>query len=220
MSFARLLMPKNASLLAILGIGTLYFVIPFSIDKFLFPDPYLSQVWMLALLGITGVFLGSKRYKIFGPSNRKITQTKKSFRKSNFDFAIINFVIFLALVSLILVTAESVPILSAIGGGEPGDLSAERGSFLKGRTGILSTAAYAFSVYMASILPFIVVIFFDVRSRLRYFVFLISILVCLCFSCHTLLQLHICRTLVFYYCTLFWHVLSTACVRHICIHLE
>ena len=59
-------MPKNASLLAILGIGTLYFVIPFSIDKFLFPDPYLNQVWMLALIGVTEFFWGLSVIKILG----------------------------------------------------------------------------------------------------------------------------------------------------------
>jgi hypothetical protein len=91
------------------------------------------------------------------------------------------FVIFVAFCAITLGTAPSIPILSALSGADVNTLSAERGEFLKGRTGAWVTLSYVSSILTSTFIPYAVVLAYATKSRLRHALLLVSLFYSVCF---------------------------------------
>ena len=173
MTISNLVLPKNADVMLCLGIFVIYVLAPFIVDVFFLADDYLANIWKMGILAIAGILFG------------RLIKSKPQFRsipeRSDAQFALINLGIFSLVSGIILLTAPSIPLLSAIQGADPYALSVERGDFLKTRSGFMLITAYIFSLYISSVAPFCLVVLYQTKIRFRHIIALIVFLICISF---------------------------------------
>ena len=168
---SNLFLPRNAHIFLLLAIFFLYFLVPLIIEIFFLPDPFLRKLWLLALISISGIYLGSRRVSFRKSLGlKRIDTSLMLFYKSSYQLAILVILIYFLIYLLLIVTSQSLPILSSLLGSDANLLSDERGAFLKQRSGLMSIVSYAFSILGASMVPFSVVTLFDLRSKFRFYV--------------------------------------------------
>lgn len=165
-NLAQLLAPRNAHWLLIVGIALLYVLLPTIFSILYVNDPYLNKLALLALLAISGMLVGSRILRGDDSLSAKNSSLAPIKRANNW-FVLINLGIFSLIYIVLIVTADSIPIISALMGADAISLSDERGAFLKQRSGILEIMIYVFSIYVSSVIPFCVVLLFEIRSKLR-----------------------------------------------------
>lgn len=175
---ANIIAPKNISRLLILSIFILYFIIPITVNFLYLDDPYVYKLTIITAIAISGIISGSwmcikKREGLF--------LSPQKFKRNSVVFLIIVFTIFLSIYFLLIVTSDSIPIISAIQGADPEVLSEERGQFLKQRSGFLLVASYIFSVLISSVIPFCIILLFEIRSKLRVLLSVFIGFVCVSF---------------------------------------
>ncbi len=140
-----------------------YILVPILIYSFIVPDALYLKTSALAFITIIGMAIGSKipLISLYGRELNIVIARKKNT---------INFVVFLFLIFLFitLVTAESIPILSAFQGASAAILSDERGAFFKGRDGGWIILLYISSVFLSSIMPYVIISALEIKYRFRY----------------------------------------------------
>jgi hypothetical protein len=164
MFFARLLDTRSAMPLFVLAIFTAYAVIPRLVYHWVLPDDYFIELSNLALVSCLAIWAG---YALplfdsrFRPNARRISINADWFH----SVVWLGFLLFLLVT---FATAENIPILSAIQGADPVELDAQRGAFLKGRTGLEAILPYLGALLVSAVLPYSLVHLFLEKSRLRY----------------------------------------------------
>lgn len=178
MKLVNALSPRNAPwLLASLTFG-FYVVVPLVAHAFLVDDPYLLKLAGIATLAVVGMLVGTYAARRPPRSVQVFTPSRAATRSTTL-FCVACLAIFGGVFLLLVVTADSVPILSALRGADADQLSSERGAFLKQREGALEALSYVFAMMISSVLPFCVVFLFEIRSRLRRPAALIVAVVCI-----------------------------------------
>jgi hypothetical protein len=167
-----LLSPKHGALLFSMLLGIFYVVIPTFVYVTTVADILYLKTAAMALLAIVSVSLGRKLplIDLFQKARLPRAYIKSS---TTIVWAFILFFIFAMITTL---TAPSIPLLSALGGGvEIGEIDAQRGAFLKGREGAWIALLYIASIMMSTLLPYCVVLSICTQSPMRtplIFVFL------------------------------------------------
>jgi hypothetical protein len=108
-----------------------------------------------------------------------------SFRfKININwFHFIVWTFFLIFVAVTFVTAPSIPIISSLQGASAGELSQERGDFLKGRVGVEIILLYMSTIFTNTLVPYSIILMYLKKYKYRhlfaslFFIFCISFLV-------------------------------------------
>ena len=181
MKLANVFLPHNAYLLLIAGILFLYGLIPFVIGVFVFNDTYFVLLSKLTIIAALGILIGHRKYKFGSGTITRKVRGNGLFRKSNYDFVVINCFIFIFIFFTITFSAGSIPIIGALTGADASALSEQRGAFLKQRTGLMNIVSYGFSLYVTSIMPFCVVILFEMKHKLRFLALLFMLIVSISF---------------------------------------
>jgi hypothetical protein len=164
MFFARLLDTRSAMPLFVIAIFTAYAAIPRLVYHSELPDEYFIDLSNLALVSCLAIWAG---YSLplfdsrFGPNARRISINASWFHGVVWT----GFLLFLLVT---FATAENIPILSAVQGASALDLDAQRGAFLKGRTGLEAVLPYLGALLVTALLPYSLVHLFVEKSRLRY----------------------------------------------------
>lgn len=179
MKLASLFLPRNAYLLLIAGILFLYGALPALIGLYIFEDEYFILLSQLTVIAALGILFGHRKYKLRSRNYFNKIQGVGLFRKSNYDFVILNCFIFIFIFFIFIISENSIPLIGAFTGDDASSLSEQRGAFLKQRSGFMNIVSYGFSLYVSSIMPFCIAILFEMRHKLRYlalsFMFFVSI---------------------------------------------
>lgn len=171
MSLNRLFDARSSLPLFFLGIFAAYAVIPRLVFNLGLQDDYFVDLSNLALLSCVAMCLGYS-LPLFDSRFRK-GASRIIIKAKRFHFFVwTGFLLFLAVTFL---TAENIPILSAIHGASVTELDAQRGAFLKGRTGVESILPYLGTLFVSALLPYSLVSLFFRRSRFRYLALLVFI---------------------------------------------
>ena len=181
LKLANVFLPHNAYLLFIAGILFLYGLVPFILGVFIFNDPYYILLSKLTVVAALGILIGHRKYKFSAGATTRKTRSNGLFRKSNLDFVVINFLIFIFIFFTITLSASSIPIISALSGVDSSMLSEERGAFLKQHSGLMKAVSYGYSLYVTSILPFCIVVLFEMKHKLRFVALLFMLLISISF---------------------------------------
>ena len=91
MKLANVFLPHNAYLFLIDGILFLYGLIPFVIGVFVFNDPYFVLLSRVTIVAALGILMGHRKYKFGAGTITRKVRGNRLFRKSNYDFVVINF---------------------------------------------------------------------------------------------------------------------------------
>jgi hypothetical protein len=164
MFFARLLDTRSAMPLFVIAIFTAYAAIPRLIYHSVLPDDYFIELSNLALVSCLAIWAGFALPLFdsrFRPNARRFGINANWFH----GLVWTGFLLFLLIT---FATAQNIPILSAIQGASTVELDAQRGAFLKGRTGLEAVLPYLGAVLVSALLPYSLVHLFIEKSRLRY----------------------------------------------------
>jgi hypothetical protein len=165
MNIANIIAPKNTHLLLIFGITILYLLIPLAISIFVMDDPYLYRLAIITTIAVCGIYTG---FFIYRKRRESFYVYHSQFKRKSVNFLLFIFILFVCTYFILFVTSDSIPIISAILGADPTTLSDERGAFLKERSGFLLVVSYIFSILISSVIPFCVILLFEIRSKFRF----------------------------------------------------
>jgi hypothetical protein len=164
MFFARLLDTRSAMPLFVIAIFTAFAAIPRLVYHSVLPDDYfigLSNVALVSCLAIWAGYALPLFDSRFRPNARRISID------ANWFHAVV-WIGFLLFLLVTFATAQNIPILSAIQGASTLELDAQRGAFLKGRTGLEAVLPYLGTLLVSALLPYSLVHLFIENSRLKY----------------------------------------------------
>ncbi|MEA2880830.1 MAG: hypothetical protein QOH32_49 [Bradyrhizobium sp.] len=171
MFFERLLHTRSAMPLFVVAIFIAYAAIPRLISNSVLPDPYFVELSNLALVACLAIWAGYS-LPVFD------SRFHPAARRFSIDANLFHGVIWAGFLLFLLVTfatAQNIPILSAIRGASTVELDAQRGAFLKGRTGLEVVLPYLAALLVTALLPFSLVHLFLEKSRFRYLFLVIFI---------------------------------------------
>ncbi|MFT5697848.1 MAG: hypothetical protein ACI8ZB_000702 [Desulforhopalus sp.] len=171
---SSLLYPKNQWIILAFSIFIFYSVIPYCVSFYSQGEEFEK----LALLG----FCSS--VTLFLVSLIFINLKKNNIRTPVYNSLMIYGVLFLFLLHFLVTvaTAPSVPLLDALRGGSRESMAIARESFLKDRSGVLSSLVYLNAILTSTFLPYILILSFNINSKVRwiilniFFVFSLSFL--------------------------------------------
>ena len=174
---ARLLQPRTG-LKVFSGILLLiYAVIPACLYIFLTPESVLLKLSLLSFLAVAAMWIGSTM-QLFDA--RFKTSAVRLKINSNL-FHTITWTIFLVFVAITLITASSIPLISAFNGATADALSQERGDFLKSRVGAEMALMYISTILTSTIVPYSIVLLYAGQSRFRHFFAFLFFVFCVSF---------------------------------------
>ena len=154
-----------------------YVILPIYVYLTYFDDPYFLKLAQLTLLAIILIGIGYL-LPIF---DWRFSHSAKRFHLDAQAFHIIVWSFFLIFIIFTIVTAESVPLVSALRGADASALSAQRGGFLKGRVGAEAILAYLSTFFVSALLPYSLASMFINRKRLRYLMLFLFLFIRLVF---------------------------------------
>lgn len=169
MTLNRLIDARSALPLFVLGIFAAYAVIPRLVFNLGLPDDYFVDLSNLALLSCLAMCFGYS-LPLFDSRFREGAGHIKINAKRFHFFVWMGFLFFLTVTFL---TADNIPILSAIHGASVTELDSQRGAFLKGRTGLEAILPYLGTLFVSALLPYSLVCLFLRKSRFRYLALLV-----------------------------------------------
>lgn len=179
---AKLLNPRNG-LKAFCGVlFIIYALIPACIYAFLNPAPIFLKLSLLTCLAVVAMWLGSTM-QLFDA--RFKTDAVRLKINSNL-FHTVTWTIFLVFVAVTLVTAPSIPLISALNGATADALSQERGDFLKSRVGVEMALLYISTILTNTIVPYSIVLLYAGKSKYRHFLAVLFFMFCISFLAKSL----------------------------------
>jgi len=158
-------------------LALVYGIVPAYIYYYVAPNDYFLQLSILTGLTLFGLLVGA-RISLF---DRRFSANT---RRIGIDLNVFQTIIwggFILFIAITLVTAPSIPILSALKGASANDLSQERGEFLKNRAGAEVILLYASTILVNTFLPYSTVLLYATKSRLRFLCTGIFFLFCISF---------------------------------------
>ena len=169
MTLNRLVDARSSLPLFVLGIFAAYAVIPRLVFNLGLPDDYFVDLSNLALLSCVAMCLGYS-LPLFD-SRFRAGAGRIKINAKRFHFLV--WAAFLLFMAFTFLTADHIPIWSAIRGASVAELDAQRGAFLKGRTGLEAILPYLSTLFVSALLPYSLVSLFFRRSKFRYLALLI-----------------------------------------------
>ena len=127
-------------------------------------DDTFAQLALLTLCSIGAMLIGSQ-IPLF---DSRFRQNETRLYIPSIFFHLPIWSIFIIFVIVTLTTAPSIPIIDAILGTPPDELSQRRGDFLKTRTGPEAALIYISTIFSSALIPYSIVLLFLNNSRYRY----------------------------------------------------
>lgn len=177
MSPSKLLQPVNAGMVFCCLLLITYAVIPLVLYLNAPVGAEFLKLTFLTLVAVFGIVLGMKVpifRERFEPHARRLNIRRGWFAASIWSA-------FAVLVAVTLWTAPSIPLISALQGADPETLSLERGEFLKGRDGPWIALLYLTTIFTTTLIPYVTVLMYHQRARLRHLCALAFFLFCISF---------------------------------------
>lgn len=162
--FKRLFNTRTAPWVFIAAMAGIYLALPVGVDALVLPNPYFVQLGILTAVACTCIAIGYRlplldhRFALDAP---RIRIDSRSFHWTVWG----TFGIFLVIT---LVTADSIPIVSAFRGATAAELALQRGDFLKTRTGAEAALIYLSTLFVSALLPYSLALHFIQKSRSRF----------------------------------------------------
>jgi hypothetical protein len=179
---ARIMLPANGLRFFTWAVAVTYGVIPLAVYFFAIPSPYYLQLAGLTAIAVVGLLLGGA-LPLF---DSRFSPDAPAFKLPPAVFHVGVWTTFLVFLVVTFSTAQTIPVLSALQGASPDDLSWERGLFLKGRTGAGIILLYASTLLTSTLLPYSTVHLYLKRHPLRHRCALIFFIFCVSFMQKTL----------------------------------
>lgn len=168
----RILSPKGGLLLFLLSLFIFYFLVPLSAFSFSKPLDEYPLLSTLTLVSILSILIGYYTFKATSTSNLKPTGAPaKNAHLIPLNFHFVHgsiWAVFISFSIFTLITAPSIPFISALQGADAATLSEERGAFLKGREGGAIAILYLNTILTNTLVPYSMVSLFNERSKWRY----------------------------------------------------
>lgn len=178
----KALLAENCTATFIFAISVWYIVMPLAAYFLIFPYEYFIILAEYATIAVISIYIGSK-IPVF-TYWRKSDVVLKVTNEDNLHIAIWGF--FLTFFLTALISADAIPLLSAVSGADPAQLDRERGEFLKGRTGIFASLAYLNTLVVTAFIPYSLSSLFGTNNRYRMIVLLIFLFYCVSYLVKTL----------------------------------
>lgn len=177
MSPSKLLLPVNAGLVFCTLLVLTYAVVPLILYIGEHVGEEFLKLAFLALLSVVGVVLGMKTplFRTRFLPNAPRLNIRRGW------FAITIWFTFAVVVAVTLWTAPNIPLVSALQGADAETLSLERGEFLKGREGPWIALLYLTTIFTTTLIPYVTILMYHERSRLRHLFALAFFLFCISF---------------------------------------
>lgn len=160
----RLFDPSNSLHVFMFALAIAYCVVPLALSIVVVDDVAFVQLAAITALALAAMWLGS-RLSIFDyrfkNSSPRLTIRPKTF-------VTITWLIFILFVIVTFATASSIPFLSALSGVDANQVSAERGAFLKGREGAGIALLYLSTIFVNTIVPYSVALFYSEKLPGRH----------------------------------------------------
>ncbi len=164
------------------ALALVYGIVPMVIYEFFIPEESFALLSRLTALSIIGMMVGS-RLSIFDARFRPAA-ARLNIQPGVFHGT--TWVIFAVFLIITFATAPSIPLISAFQGASSGDLTLERGAFLKTRQGAEVALLYISTFLMNTVIPYSIVLLYATRSRFRHLCALLFFLFCISFLQKTL----------------------------------
>ena len=146
-----------------------YIALPIFVDALFLPSSYFVQLAELTAVACGAIIVGSLLPIFdhrFGPTVLRVT-----FRSSTFHLMVwTTFSIFLVIT---FVTADAIPMISALMGANADELAQQRGDFLKTRSGMEAVLIYFSTLFVSALLPYSLALQFIEKSRFRFLLLLL-----------------------------------------------
>lgn len=154
-----------------------YCVIPAIIYLYFIDQVQYLQLTIYALVAIVFITIGYK-WRIL---DKRMRNGAKRLTISRRAYTAAIFSVFVMFAFVTVLTAPSVPLISALAGADAEVLSDERGSFLKGREGAWVALAYLSSILTSTFVPVAVVASYASKHKLRHVFLIVAMLYMLIF---------------------------------------
>lgn len=163
--------------LLLLAICVLYMAGPLLVYYALLPREEYLQLAQLTAVAVVGMWMGSRLSfmdrRVSGRAPRLVVDS------NSYIHVVTN--LFLAYIVITLVTAPSIPLISALAGSDANSLSVERGEFLKGRDGPWVALLYLSTIFTSTLVPYCIVLAYSCNSRYRHWLALVFLFFAICF---------------------------------------
>ena len=160
----KILAYKSQVYLLLIFMFFLYLITPLLIYIQFDADPYMLLLSKMALISIVGVLCG------FWLLPRFIhIHSCPIISMSGKKFTLIIFLIFFLFITIVIATAENIPLLLALKNRDPDELGAARALFLKARTGYQSVFVYINAVLTTSFIPYAILLSFIRGYAFKWF---------------------------------------------------
>ena len=163
-SYINIFTAKGGPKLLYVAIAVLYLVMPIILYFYIEPNMLYLELAGMAITAIAGIIIGYK-FTVFDSLIKN--KSKRIIINSNVYVSIIGGLFFVYCLVTVL-TAPSIPIISAIMGGNSDLLSQERGEFLKGRKGPWIVLLYMSSIFTSTLMPYCLIHAYMVKNKFRH----------------------------------------------------
>ena len=163
MIFRLLTSTRLAVWLFILLLLMTYALLPTVVNAFV-PNPYFLELAQLTTVACASIAVGNS-LPLF---DRRLAGGAARLLMPANTFHSVIWWVFTAFLLVTFLTAESIPVVSAMRGATTNELSQQRGDFLKGRTGIESALVYISTLFVSALLPYSLSCLYQQKSRYRF----------------------------------------------------
>lgn len=162
--FKALTSRVSAMVLLVAGLVVLYVAVPLWVNFAVAPDRYFTYLAVFTAVAVVAIAVGFH----ISWFDRRFEPTAVRLKISEPVLQAAVWLSFASFLLVVLITAESIPLLSALRGATAETLSVERGAFLKTRSGWQAILPYLSTIYMGALLPYATVRLFVRRHWLRF----------------------------------------------------
>jgi len=175
--YEYLLDPANGLVVFMGAIGIVYGLIPLGVAIFSTNSEAFELLSVITLVSLLAMWVGG-RIRIF---DLRFNTSAPRLRLSTKKFVAATYGMFIVFSLVTLATAPSIPILSALMGADTGELSLQRGAFLKGREGVEIVLLYMSAIFTTTLIPYSIVLLYEMKSSKRHIAVIIFFLFCISF---------------------------------------
>ena len=173
--FRALLDTRFSALIFVAALFLIYVVMSLGVN-FLSPNPYFEELAIISFIGC--FFIGIGFYLPLFDCRFRIDAKRFAIKSNAFHGTV--WILFIVLILVVLSTAETIPIISVFQGAGVGELSNQRGAFLKGRIGMELSLLYLSTFFVGGLLPYSLINLFIEKSRLRHYLLMIFFVYTIC----------------------------------------
>jgi oligosaccharide repeat unit polymerase len=170
----NILTPKNTINILIFILFFIYTLAPIIFYIIGKDDNYLIELSFISFIAIVSIKAGDILFKIVNPKHKIFT--KNHFYVKDKIFAFFNIYVFIFILLLLIIRADSVPLISALEGADAETLSLVRGLFMKPKDEFNYFLIYLFSMQISSIIPYSIAYLYESKNYFRHAMFLIGLL--------------------------------------------